>query len=293
MPELFANPLAELKDYTEFREELLKGKQPVGMTGCIDSEKVHLMSTFLGTKSYQLVVTYSEQRAREIYEDYRLFTQDVRLLPPRDLIFFQADLQNHTIASARMRAMLPLILEEPAVIITTIDGLMNGLVPLERLKQSVFVWKEGQELDLKEIPHRLILFGYERVGRVENAGEFSVRGGILDLFPLTEETPFRVEFWGDEIDSIRSFDPMTQRSIENRKELTVFPATELVLTDDERLAGCRAILDSLKRRTAVFREAKEGQKAQRLRDSVQTLTDELQEEQTLTAPEGFLPFFYW
>ena len=73
--------------------------------------------------------------------------------------------------------------------------------------------------------------GYEREAQVESCGQFSIRGGILDIFPLTEENPWRIELWGDEIDSIRSFDVESQRSIENLEEITIYPATEMLLTE--------------------------------------------------------------
>ena len=81
--------------------------------------------------------------------------------------------------------------------------------------------------DLEELKKTLVSLGYERMGQVEGEGQFAIRGGILDIFPLTEETPVRVELWGDEVDSIRSFDVESQRSIENLEELVIYPATEV------------------------------------------------------------------
>ena len=78
----------------------------------------------------------------------------------------------------------------------------------------------------RAIVKELVALGYERMGQVEGEGQFAIRGGILDVFPLTEETPVRVELWGDEVDSIRSFDVESQRSIENMTEITIYPAVE-------------------------------------------------------------------
>ena len=85
----------------------------------------------------------------------------------------------------------------------------------------------GDTLDLTEIRDRLAGLGYERVPQVEAAGQFSVRGGILDIFPLTEENPVRVELWDDEVDSIRSFDVESQRSIENLEAVHIYAADEM------------------------------------------------------------------
>ena len=83
--------------------------------------------------------------------------------------------------------------------------------------------------------------GYERAAQVEASGQFSVRGGIIDIFPLTEENPWRIELWGDEIDSIRSFDAESQRSIENLEEISVYPAAELILSRRQIEEGIREI----------------------------------------------------
>ena len=292
MPGMFANPLFELRDYEEFYRAFTKGDHAVGLTGCVDSQKVHLMSTFLGERTFQLVVTYNEQRAREIMEDYRLFTNNVYVLPPRDLIFFQADLQSNTITQERMKAIRAILSEEACVIITTMDGLMNALAPLSSIKKAVLHLQEQDTIDLEELSHSLILAGYDRVGRVELAGQFAVHGGIIDIFPFTEDTPVRMELWGDEIDSIRYFDALSQRSIEQIPEVTVYPATELVLTDDQRLAGYRRIETELKKQTEIFRKKKEQEKAKRLAAELALILEELKEEMILTAPDAFVTYFY-
>ena len=134
---IFANPLTDLLEYEDFSRDFLKGTDPVGMTGCIDSEKVHFMSTFLGEKKVQLVVTYNEQRAREIEEDYKLFCSQVYVIPPRDLIFFSADLQGNAIIAERMKAFAALYQNEAKVIITTMDALMSAAVPFEKVMSLI------------------------------------------------------------------------------------------------------------------------------------------------------------
>ena len=90
---------------------------------------------------------------------------------------------------------------------------------------------------MEEIKHLLTGMGYERMGQVDGMGQFSVRGGILDVFPLTEEVPVRIELWGDEVDSIRSFDAESQRSIQQMDEVTIYPAAELILTKEQYRRG--------------------------------------------------------
>ena len=254
---VFANPLTDLLEYEDFSRDFLKGTDPVGMTGCIDSEKVHLMSTFLGNGKIQLVVTYNEQRAREIEEDYKLFCRQVYVIPPRDLIFFNADLQGNAIIAERMKAFEALYNNEAQVIITTMDALMSAAAPFEQLMSHVIVLKEGDELDLEDLKHRLIVMGYERVGRVEEPGQFTVHGGIADVYPLTAELPVRIELWGDEIDTIRCFDAQSQRSMDQVDEIRIFPAAEVIADSAARQKAQESIRRELETQMAVFKKAKE------------------------------------
>ena len=103
---------------------------------------------------------------------------------------------------------------------------MDGVRPPLKIDQEVFSVCTGDTADLEELVQRLSAMGYDREVQIEGPGQFAVRGGIVDIFPLTEEMPVRIEFWDDEIDSIRTFDAQTQRSIENREEITVYPARD-------------------------------------------------------------------
>ena len=120
--------------------------------------------------------------------------------------------------------------KEPAVIVMTIDGLMDRLTGIQQLRDHIITVRVGDVFDMEKMKRQLVELGYERVGMVDSHGQFAVRGGILDIFPLTEETPYRIELWGEEVDSIRSFDASSQRSIENMEQIEFYPANEYVLT---------------------------------------------------------------
>ena len=117
--------------------------------------------------------------------------------------------------------------------VTTIDGLMDHLLPLSMVESQILTVRQGEVIDIEEWKQRLVSLGYERMAQVDGMGQFSIRGGIVDIFPLTEELPVRIELWGDEVDSIRSFDPESQRSVEQLEEVVLYPATEIVLTPEQ------------------------------------------------------------
>lgn len=289
---VFANPLTDLLEYEEFSKELLNGSAPVGMTGCIDSEKVHLMSTFLKEGKVQLIVTYNEQRAREIEDDYKLFCNKVYVIPPRDLIFFNADLQGNVIVAERMKAFEAIYNKQAQVVITTIDALMSACAPFEQLMSHVIEIKEGEELDFEKLKYQLIIMGYERVGRVEEPGQFTIHGGIADIYPLTADIPVRIELWGDEIDTIRCFDAQSQRSMEQISTVSIFPATEVIADSNARSRALKKIKEELDRQQDIFKKAKETDKASRLKEETQRIIEQLTEETVIEAPDSYISYFY-
>ena len=226
MAEVFANPLVDLAEYTDMKQDLDKGKGPVQISGVTDSQKVHVMHELSKDNPWRLVVTYDDTRAKEIFDDFSYFEPNTWLYPARDLLFYSSDIHGNLLTRQRMQVFKHLLEDEGGVVVTTVDGLMDHLLPLSRIKESCLNIMVGQTLDMEEIKHLLTGMGYERMGQVDGMGQFSVRGGILDVFPLTEEVPVRIELWGDEVDSIRSFDAESQRSIQQMDEVTIYPAVE-------------------------------------------------------------------
>ena len=192
----------------------------------MESQKSHLMYGLSGIAPYRLILAEDERRAREIYEDYRFYDRKVYFYPAKDLLFFQADIHGNLLIRQRMKVIKALLEEKELTVVTSIDGCMDFLESLEKIKEQLIHYESDSTVDTEQLKNQLVALGYERVGQVEMPGQFSVRGGIVDIYCLTEENPWRIELWGDEIDSIRSFDPESQRSLENLEELTIYPAVE-------------------------------------------------------------------
>lgn len=251
MSGLLEKPLKELKDFEELSKALKKKVGPISACGCLDSQKVHLMYEAAGGENFQLVVTYDDTRAREIYEDFRYFTSDVWLYPARDLLFFNADIHGNLLTKQRMTVFKQLMEKKSGVVVTTFDGLMDHLLPLDLLKRQILSVERGQTIIVEEWKKRLTAMGYERMAQVDGMGQFSVRGGIIDVFPLTEELPLRIELWDEEVDSIRTFDLESQRSVEELDQVLLYPATEMVLTEDQISEGIHALEKEEDRKSVV------------------------------------------
>ena len=222
----FLTPLQGLAEFEQIKEKSKTNKGILQVSGCMESQKSHLMYGLSGIAPYRLILAEDERRAREIYEDYRFYDRKVYSYPAKDLLFFQADIHGNLLIRQRMKVIKVLLEEKELTVVTSIDGCMDFLESLEKIKEQLIHYESDSTVDIEQLKNQLVALGYERVGQVEMPGQFSVRGGIVDIYCLTEENPWRIELWGDEIDSIRSFDPESQRSLENLEELTIYPAVE-------------------------------------------------------------------
>ena len=291
MAEVFANPLVDLAEYTDMKQDLDQGKGPVQISGVTDSQKVHVMHELSKDNPWRLVVTYDDTRAKEIFDDFSYFEPNTWLYPARDLLFYSSDIHGNLLTRQRMQVFKHLLEDEGGVVVTTVDGLMDHLLPLSRIKESCLNIMVGQTLDMEEIKHLLTGMGYERMGQVDGMGQFSVRGGILDVFPLTEEVPVRIELWGDEVDSIRSFDAESQRSIQQMDEVTIYPAAELILTKKDIEEGILCLEADEKKQEKAFRDQKKPEEAQRIRRAVGELVESLKEGFDVQTLDAYIRYF--
>ena len=287
------NPLLELQEYDNLVQALKSGKGPLQVTGTLDSQKVHLMYELgeASAFSWKLVVTYDDTRAKEIYDDLRSFTSRVWLYPAKDLLFYSADIHGNLMARQRIAVLRRLMEDREGVVVTTMDGLMDHLLPLKYLREQSITVESGQVIDLDAWKERLIAMGYERVAQVDGMGQFSIRGGIVDIFPLTEEVPVRIELWDDEVDSIRTFDLESQRSVEQLEYITIYPAAEVVLSGDQLAAGIRRLEKEEKTYEKALREQHKPEEAHRIHTIIGELRSGLDEGWRIGGLDAYIRYF--
>lgn len=224
---IFKNPLLELDEYNKFQNAIMKDKKIYEIIDLTDSSKAHIISEILNdTKKWKLVITYDEMKLRQLYEDISSFSDNVILYPSKDLLFFYADVEGHLISKERINTWKKLSKDEAGIVICTIDAIMDKLEDFDDFYNNILKINSKNKINLDELSKKLVDLGYERVNEVEGMGSFSIRGGIIDIYPLTEEMPIRIELWDDEIDSIRRFELYSQRSVENIDEVNIYPAKE-------------------------------------------------------------------
>lgn len=283
-------PLQELADYEQICSSLKRGDAQYSLTGCVDSQKLHMVYGLSQGCKYKVIVTYSDLKAKEIFEEYKFYDRNVMLYPAKDLIFFQADIHGNQLTKERIRTLRRLAEGKPLTIVTTFAALMTPQVMWE--EQDVISIARGGGLNESMLAKRLVAMGYEKTYQVESPGQFSIRGGIVDVYDLTEENPYRIELWGDEVDSIRSFDILSQRSIEKLESIQIYPATEFVMDEECIREGLAKIEKEAKHQEEIFRAAHEPEPAHRIVTQVKELREQLVEFQSKINLEGYIRYFY-
>ena len=149
------------------------------ISGCIDAAKPHIMYSVNNGSGNRIIVTFQEQRAKEIYEEYRFFDPKAAYYPAKDILFYQSDIRGNVLTSERINALKMMAEEKECTIITTFDGLMNPMPAPEKFIQAVKKISVGDTVELNELTRHLVELGYEKNYQAETMGEFSVRGGFF------------------------------------------------------------------------------------------------------------------
>ena len=284
-------PLEELNAYGSARECIERGRMPIRISGCIDGQKSHLVSGLSQEKSWTVIITANEKKAREILADYRMYDKNAVFYPAKDVIFYSADVHGNAVETERLKTIKLLLDQEGGTVITTMTAGMEYVQSLSVYKKSCRRLQEGAQIDLEDLSRCLTDMGYERQSQVEQPGQYSIRGGIVDLYSPTEECPYRIELWGDEIDTIRSFDVESQRSIERVEQITIFPAMEIILNDAQLRQGFAKIKKDRDKLQAKFKKTGDFEAYNRLADTMREWKERVEYSRSGAGLESFLTYF--
>ncbi|MFL5624094.1 MAG: transcription-repair coupling factor [Ktedonobacteraceae bacterium] len=223
--------LAQRPEFRRLLEQLRQGEGLPALTGITEAARPFVIATLASAlKQSLLVVVEDEKQAEQMVESLKVFVQrpnDVFCLPDRDALPYERLISDALTTQQRMQALIALVQQERDIIVVcSARVLTQGLMPAQELSATLYNLQPGQEIDLTLMLEHLYNLGYEPVAEVEEPGQFSHRGGIVDLFPPTLPRPVRIEFFGDEIESLRTFDQETQRSLNPIASCIVGPARE-------------------------------------------------------------------
>lgn len=224
-----------------------------------------------------LLITYQQEQAQRLADDLLRFgvpPDRLSMLPAAQGLFLEGDMTDHRVIGERIGALLLLASGKPCVVIATIEALLQRTAPPSELTPYVFTLHAGQEVDYDSVIARLAAMGYTAAGTVTRPGEFSRRGGILDVYPSIAEAPVRLELFGDELESIRVFDVSTQRSIGRQAEVELTPAREIRLSQEAVGPAVAKIRADFAARLAELAQAG----TREARESMDRLTDRVENE---------------
>lgn len=287
---LFIEEMKELKEYEALEYSIDHRLSPILIQGLVDSQISHLLFALNHIYHRQcLIITYNEMRAKKIYEELKFFNpMNVFLYPNKELIFYNFKAHSHQIFEERSNIMTQVTRGDQCIVVASIDSLLNRTIPKNYFIKNFKTLKIGETIALEEIAHNLLILGYDRVDRVEAKGQFSIRGGIVDVYPLSSEMPYRIELFDNEIDSIRVFDKDSQLSLEKLNEVILSPAQELLFDDSIKEKAIEKIKLDFKK---VSKQIK-GSSLMKLKEKINELIEALNQGYTASGVENYLDYFY-
>jgi transcription-repair coupling factor (superfamily II helicase) len=280
--------------YQSILSHIPEDRCQLNIKGFLGSSKAYLISALVQDMpdTTFMITAQTQDDAERLLQDLEAFTatgatseveEDPVVLFPQWQTFLRGGAPSpKEVLADRMLCLERLVHNRRSIIVTYTCALMHRILPPEVFTESTLHFIKGEWVDLNAVLEKLIHSGYRRVEMVEIKGEFALRGGILDIYPLSYEMPVRIELFGDEIDSIRHFDTISQRSTtHHEKEMWVVPMSEIILSP-------RAMEQWHERTTQISDEYK----SPKLSSEIRLLTEKLEEEGRFDGIEGYLPFLY-
>lgn len=282
--------LNSLAEFSELCDALKSKITPLSVLGVSDSVRAHLAFCVCEKLNKGcLFVASTESSAREVYKDMSFFVGEtnVLLFNSTELMFHDAEAESHEVLASRLNVLNKLISSrENLFIITSPEALLSVTVPKNIWDSSAIRLEVGNDMELDTFINNLISLGYKREDMVEGAGQFSVRGGIVDIFPCTSEYPYRIEFFDTEVDSIRIFAPDTQRTIERAEIFEASPATEILLNDKD-IENLISNLTDIAKNTETATE-----QGSRLHSVIKRDIERLQNRIYFPSIDKYIPYIY-
>ena len=284
--------LEPLENSTEFQNiigDIEKKKYPIGLYGASESGRGYIIDgIFERFDKSIIIVTQSDMEAKNLYEDLILYTTEVYYFPVKEMVFYSIDAISGDLRWERLKVINQILNKKKKIVVTSIDSFAAKYTPHKLFLEYSIKLKEGSEVNLKELSQKLVQSGYERVEMVEGKGQFSLRGGILDVFPTCSTYPYRVELFGDEIESIRTFNTESQRSIEKVKKMEIFPAKEIIISEETIKLGSDKLKEEFNR---ISSKDKDKERIEKLEKILNKNLESLEEMSSFETIDSYLPYF--
>ena len=276
--------------FHEIKTLAKNAKGIVNLSGISEGRAMPVASLIMKERGGQcLIITSSYIKAKRLAQDLSFFVNErIYVIPEEEQLFLQYEAKSHGIMEERLTALKALLSGESCVIIAPVLGAVKKLAPHRIFSENTIRFALGDDTDLEQIKRRLTFMGYERAAYIESKGQYSIRGGIIDVFPADSEYPYRIELFDTEVDSVRAFDPVTQRSVESMKTVEIYPAEQMV--QEENLF--RHAADKLSRAYENYSKKLEGAQKERLLTRKGRLLEYIENATNIQQLENYIHYFY-
>ena len=280
---VFEKGLSGTPAFSAVYNDLKSGQSPIMLTGVGHIHKAlitHALCSQMNRKALFLVA--DEAEASRLCEDLNALGEEALLLPSRELSLRQVDTSSREYEQLRLAVLSRMLKNDYSVVVACVDAVFGYTLPPQVLQERTLRLVAGETLPVESLPAVLSAAGYERCDQIEGAGQFAVRGGIVDVYPAQNASPLRIELWGNTVDTISQFDLLSQRRTESLKEADIPPAGEISYDSAEELAG----------RLEELAQNLSGKRAAAVRESLQKDIDRLRGGALPTALDKYLPLIY-
>src|SRR5690625_2662130 len=279
----------DIKSIIDGTSSGLKEQLIAGVSGTARS--IAISSLYDALRKKTLVITHQLIHAQQLYEDVAELVGDanVFLYPVNELIATEMVISSPELRAERIQSVVEWLQREDSILIVPIAALKRILPPKSYWETYRVTFTAGDKINLESIMQKLFDMGYERVDMVTSPAEFSIRGGIIDIYPVTQTHPFRIELFDDEVDSIRYFDANTQRSLDNVTTITIAPARELLVTNEDMMRAANLLEKKL---IQSLRRMKASESKEMLEQSIQHDIDMLQATEKFQGMYKYSELFY-
>ncbi|MDX9871989.1 MAG: transcription-repair coupling factor [Clostridia bacterium] len=240
-----------------------------------------------------LYVVENIQRGKEVFDDLNTLLPEytVNYYPALDILPFEVIARSHETQQKRLEVLVSLQENKKIVIVTTLEALSKVLISAQAFRTAAFSLKAGDRMEAGVLMERLLSLGYQRADMVEGKGQFSLRGGILDIFGSISENPYRIEFFDDEIESIRLFSIENQRSIKKLEEIRIYPSSEFFLAGQDKEKGLAQIEKEALKQLKSLEKRGSREACNNLSAKMREVLENIRENQCFTGYEQYLPYF--
>ncbi len=267
----------------------------INISGISESRCAPVISRILKEEGQSLIITATAVRAGRLASDLSFFSEkEILVLPSEDQVFLRYEAKNHDQLIERLKILKALRTGQDCIVIAPVSAAVKKITPHKNFESASFRLSLGDEVNLEAIKETLVKMGYERMDLVDSRGQFSIRGGILDIFTPDSDNPYRIELFDTEVDSLRCFDIDTQRSMENLQFVDIYPSEQLL--SDKTVFNDAAQRLHREYTAQIKRLLKKGEAFEQAAENLTKRRDELCEYITnvsnLQLLENYLHYFY-